>query len=320
MNAISAALRNHSSELTSLPEKLLSISDEPASENGTKLRVDNLHYDLTEDDLRVKTLVHYYSLSNWLNVSKQELFSRIGRVINVSLLYDRQDRSKGVAFVYYAHESDARVAIREFDGANAHGQPIRLTEMPSKQQQQQPSRNPFDHVERPSRSLFERVDSSNNSSVNANSRISRRRSTSPNDDDGDSYRARRSIAARPPPEHIDRYVPNRRNTRSPMPRIGGGGRDAGRRPGARRDNSVRKDIDGGRGAGSDRGRGGGSGNVGGSGIRPKKTSDELDAEMEDYWGDRGTAVASNGPVNNHNQEHMNAVTVGAAEEDVDMIE
>ena len=58
-------------------------------------------------------------------------------------------------------------------------------------------------------------------------------------------------------------------------------------------------------------------------MRPKKTSDELDAEMEDYWGDRGTGVSANGFGNNHaNQEGMNSGTAaaGANEEDVDMIE
>ena len=294
---------------------LLHLTNNECSENGIKIRVDNLHYDLTEEDLKVIILICslLFEFERSLNELNQELFSRIGHVLSVNLLYDRQDRSKGIAFVQYARESDARLAIREFDGANAHGQPIRLTQMPSKQPQQ-PSRNPFDHVEGPSRSLFERVDSSN---INRNVVNTRRnhRSASPDDDDSD-YRNRRSNVTKPPPDHIDRYVPDRRNARSPMPRIGGGGgggRDGGRRPGARRDNSVRKDA-----------AGGGGGGVGRDGRRPKKTSDDLDAEMADYWGDKGNNAGMNGT---GNDQVVNAGTGFGGqerdvevEEDVDMIE
>ena len=48
----------------------------------------------------------------------------------MSLRYDRAGRSDGNAFVTYAKVADARTAIREFDGANAKGQPIRLTLLP----------------------------------------------------------------------------------------------------------------------------------------------------------------------------------------------
>ncbi|KAK7511858.1 uncharacterized protein IWZ02DRAFT_502594 [Phyllosticta citriasiana] len=75
-------------------------------ESGYKIRVENLHYELTEDDI-------------------YELFERIGPVENARLMYDRHDRSEGVAFVTYRSLADARVACREYDGANAHGQPIR---------------------------------------------------------------------------------------------------------------------------------------------------------------------------------------------------
>jgi hypothetical protein len=48
----------------------------------------------------------------------------------LNLRYDRAGRSDGTAFVTYEFLSDARLAIREFDGANAKGQPIRLTSCP----------------------------------------------------------------------------------------------------------------------------------------------------------------------------------------------
>jgi THO complex subunit 4 len=51
----------------------------------------------------------------------QDLFNRIGPVQKLELLYDRQDRSRGIAFVTYESYHDAKRAIREYDGANANG-------------------------------------------------------------------------------------------------------------------------------------------------------------------------------------------------------
>ncbi|KFY10916.1 hypothetical protein V491_07412 [Pseudogymnoascus sp. VKM F-3775] len=71
----------------------------PAS---SKLRVDNVHYDLTESDL-------------------DDLFNRIGPVAKLELVYDRAGRSEGVAYVTYESARDASAAVREYDGANANG-------------------------------------------------------------------------------------------------------------------------------------------------------------------------------------------------------
>lgn len=188
------------------------------------------------------------------------MFSRIGDVIDVKIRYDRAGRSEGVAFVNYRRVSDANQAIREFDGANAKGQPIRLT-----LQQQARRDNPFDRVENP-RSLFDRIEAPND----------RRRSQSPYDDNDESRyrrgprrgdrgggRDRRTDTTRPAPENIDRYIPGQN---------GGGPRSdsrrGGRRPGERRERRPKNDEAGHK-------------LVGG---RPRKTQEELDAEMEDYWG------------------------------------
>ncbi|KAK5073525.1 hypothetical protein LTR64_007338 [Lithohypha guttulata] len=200
-----------------------------------KIRVDNLHYDLTEDDLF-------------------DLFTRIAPVKDVRLQYDRAGRSDGTAFVTYDLIGDARLAVKEFDGANAKGQPIRLTILPLPPRTTR-RENPFDRVENP-RSLFDRIE--------APSGRGRRRSESPVGDAERDYsrngsrrgqtgsgRDHRSDTSKPPPENIDRYVP------------GQNGR-GGRRPGERRERPPR-----------DAPR---------SGARPKKTAAELDAEMEDYWG------------------------------------
>lgn len=200
----------------------------------------------------------------------QELFSRIGDVVDVKLRYDRAGRSEGVAFVNYNRVRDANEAIREFDGANAKGQPIRLTLLP------QPRReNPFDRVENP-RSLFDRIEAPRD----------RRRSESPIDDDDDENRYRRgprrggaaragdrrSDTTKPAPENIDRYVPgsNGAGSRSDS-------RRGGRRPGERRERRPRNDDAGPKLAGG----------------RPRKTQEELDAEMEDYWGGSNNNAAGN---------------------------
>ncbi|KHN96256.1 Nucleotide-binding, alpha-beta plait [Metarhizium album ARSEF 1941] len=221
---------------------------------GSKIRVENIHYDLTEEDL-------------------DELFARIGRVSKLNLRYDRAGRSEGTAYVTYAQREDAEEAIRQFDGANANGQPIRLTLLPS--------RNPFDTAVMPSRPLAERISAPG----------ARARSTSPRRRLEDEDAARKGI---------DRYIPGRRS-RSPMSRRGGG--RGGRRPGARRDGgNVNEGARGGRGS-----------------TRGKKTQQELDAEMADYFGGGGTdSNAADVPANSAAPATEPAPAAG--NDDIDMIE
>lgn len=155
------------------------------------------------------------------------------------------------------------------------GQPIRLTLIPSGPR----SRNPFDSAVRPARPLSERITAPGG----------RSRSRSP---------VRHTDVSGPAPEGVDRYVPGRggRQSRSPLPR-----RREGRRPGARRER-----VD--RGAADPRERGR-------PGARPKKTQEELDAEMEDYWGNGGAAKEDGAAV-----ETGAAVQTVAQEDDIEMAE
>jgi THO complex subunit 4 len=211
---------------------------------------------------------------------------------DVQLLYDRQDRSRGTAFVTYHDVRDARDAIRDYDGANANGQPIHLTMVPLPSAPK--ARNPFDTAERPSRSLFDRIE--------APADAGRSRSDSPR------RNARRSDVRRPAPEGIDRYIPGEggdSRRRSPMPRRGDGGRRGGdrggRRPGERR---GAKDTDG-------------HAVVQG---RPRKTQEELDAEMEDYWGSKAEASKQSGAKADTQESTGTTTAAGTNDDDVDMVQ
>lgn len=107
---------------------------------------------------------------------------------------------------------------------------------------------------------------------------------------------------------IDRYIPGGRRDRSRSP---GGGRDrrGGRRPGARRDGARRDGNDSGRD---------GNGRGGRGNPRGKKSAQELDDEMADYF----TGGANNGAENTGADAAAPAETAAPAPtgDDVDMIE
>lgn len=170
------------------------------------------------------------------------------------------------------------MAVREFDGANAKGQPIRLTILPLAPKPRRD--NPFDKAENP-KSIFDRVETGNGRG--------RGRSQSPVDDDRyDSRNSSRRLArgaprsdrrtdpARHTPENVDRYTP-------------GEGRRGGRRPGERRERPPRSE--------------------GRPGARPKKTAEELDAEMDDYF---ANAKDTNGGAATETRKSVN-------DDDIDMV-
>ncbi|ERF69737.1 hypothetical protein EPUS_07563 [Endocarpon pusillum Z07020] len=251
----------------------------------------------------------------------QDLFERIAPVDSAKLMFDRAGRSTGTAYVVYPYVADARKAIREFDGANAKGQPIRLELLPptapaaGRSEPRTRRDNPFDRVENP-RSLFDRVEA-------PKGRERRARSASPGEDRGYSGRRngggtgpasrdRRSDISRPAPEGIDRYVPGRDDSRSSSRRAYGGREGGGRRPGERRERGERAGKDGRDGEGHRLVNG-----------RPRKTQEELDAEMEDYWGNAGNAdgaAPTNGAANPAASAAPAVQVTAAGDDDIDMIE
>ncbi|GAM36113.1 alpha-actinin [Talaromyces pinophilus] len=267
---------------------LVVTTDLDAKENrriaiNPRLRIDNLHWDLTEEDL-------------------EGLFSSIGPVQRVRINFDRAGRSEGTATVTYQYLEDAKQAIREFDGANAKGQPIRLTLLPGGGRggpggpKAEKSKSLFDRIERPLADRTERSLSPDGEGATGGGR--RRR--------GGRGRTGRSDTSKPAPDHIDRYVPGQQQSQRSPTRRG----QTGRRPGERRDDRRGGNRDGRRGAN------------GGTGSRPKKTQEELDAEMDDYWSNTVAAAAEGGV----EEKAVSApLTVAAGEpagndDDIDMIE
>ncbi|KAF2716298.1 RNA-binding domain-containing protein [Polychaeton citri CBS 116435] len=254
----------------------------PPREEGGKLKVDNIHYELTEDDLR-------------------ELFHRVGPTTSVRLLYDRYNRSQGTAYVTYADYRDARDAVANFDGQNANGQPIYITLLPSAPRGGGSSfdkeRSLFARVEQPGRSLFDRVD----------------RDAADADVWEDSRRRRRSMSPRVH-DGIDRYIPGaprrRAASRSPVRRRGTP-REGGRRPGERSQRGGR--------------RGGPKPDEEGRpprGGRPRKTAEELDAEMADYFGkeqDKGNGAQNGGGASTATIQNEAGAAPEIAMDDTDMV-
>lgn len=219
----------------------------------------------------------------------------------LSLCFDRAGRSSGTAFVTYTTLEDARTAIREFDGANANGQPIRLTLLPTGPKLSTidgirgrgAARNPFDTAVIPGRSLFERIedpgDRARRNVVRGGAGRSRSRSPGA---------PRRTNTSKPAPEGVDRYVPPRdgRGSRRRRSRS----RSVGRRGRAREDGKVRATNE-----------------------RVRKTQEELDREMEDYWSAGGTSeVNGTEPATNGAMAgNLNGAPAAVLNDgDIDMIE
>ena len=153
------------------------------------------------------------------------------------------------------------------------------------------ARNAFDTAVRPGRSLFERIEDPHDRSRDSRPRGTTRRSRSRS-----PGAPRRTNTSKPAPEGVDRYVP------SPE---GRGSR--------RRRSRTRSPVRRGRGRGQEESRGK---VVNG---RVRKTQEELDREMEDYWGASGKADENSAAAVAKKPDAQAAPPVGD-DGDVDMIE
>ncbi|KAK9061202.1 hypothetical protein SSX86_018382 [Deinandra increscens subsp. villosa] len=83
------------------------VGGENKSEAGTKLYISNLHYEVTNEDIKV-------------------LFSDVGELKRYSIHYDRSGRSKGTAEVVYMLQSDAVAAMKRYNNVQLDGKPMKL--------------------------------------------------------------------------------------------------------------------------------------------------------------------------------------------------
>ena len=187
----------------------------------------------------------------------KDLFEQKGPVTKSQVIYDKHDRSTGIAFITYQYPEDAKEAIRAFNGANALGQPIgvRLVDDTSRI-------NASVTAQSSGRSLFERIENPNQRRNRSRSPHRRQRSRSPpyrEELAEDTDDRRRSNVTKAPPGHIDRYIPEGDDRRHTSPR----GNPRG--DGARRSALPRRGRahDGGRQINS----------------RPRRTKEELEAEL-----------------------------------------
>ncbi|XP_071738737.1 THO complex subunit 4B-like [Rutidosis leptorrhynchoides] len=77
------------------------------SEAGTKLYISNLHYEVTNEDMKV-------------------LFYDVGELKRYSVHYDRTGISKGTAEVVFVCQSDAVAAKKRYNNVQLDGKPMRL--------------------------------------------------------------------------------------------------------------------------------------------------------------------------------------------------
>ncbi|KAI7752677.1 hypothetical protein M8C21_029210 [Ambrosia artemisiifolia] len=78
-----------------------------SSEEGTRLYISNLDYEVTNEDIKV-------------------LFSDVGELKRYAIHYDKGGRSKGTAEVVYMRQSDAVAAMKKYNNLQLDGKPMRL--------------------------------------------------------------------------------------------------------------------------------------------------------------------------------------------------
>lgn len=102
---------------------------------STRIRVENLHWEVSEDDLVGLISWPRLSLCTKLTPSKlipqylyqRELFSSYGTIKRAKIHYDSSGRSEGSATVDFDHPDSVEAASAELDGVELDGLTMRIT-------------------------------------------------------------------------------------------------------------------------------------------------------------------------------------------------
>lgn len=101
-----------------------------------KIYVGNLSYKLSEDELR-------------------DMFDEFGEVISSKIIVDKESgRSKGFGFITMASADDAKGAIKDLDGMEVKGRPIKVSEAKPRRGGRPKSNEGFQNKDRSKKRIF----------------------------------------------------------------------------------------------------------------------------------------------------------------------
>lgn len=99
-------------------------SSDSGSEGSAKVRLENLDYNVTDDELKV---LDHPPCRHFAYEALQELFSESGDVQSAKVDYDKSGRSNGTASVIFARRSDALAAVKKYNGVELEGRILSVT-------------------------------------------------------------------------------------------------------------------------------------------------------------------------------------------------
>ncbi|KAL7332688.1 hypothetical protein PS15p_201704 [Mucor circinelloides] len=143
------------------------------SDRGVEICVENLHYNVTEQDVK-------------------ELFNTVADVTKAKLIFDQSGRSTGLAYISYQTLSDAEKAIQKYNNIELDGQPMQIKISERAASRPRSSGGSRFNSDRLSNRLGGRLGNSN-----SNSSSGRR-------NDREDYRQKRSNRASRPPRNNDK--------------------------------------------------------------------------------------------------------------------
>ncbi|EXB58147.1 RNA and export factor-binding protein 2 [Morus notabilis] len=128
-----------------IQEKVVLSGGGSKAQEGTKLYISNLNSDVSNDDLEFPALDVTWNIFTNLSLKAQKmslimsleraktyfsngqiLFSDVGEVMQNTIHYDKNGKSKGTAEVVFVHYLDALAAIKRYDTVRLDGKPLKI--------------------------------------------------------------------------------------------------------------------------------------------------------------------------------------------------